>query len=371
MILAVCQFFNNYATGKSIDPPPPRVRVTATGQAPSDLPNAREAAVEDALRRCVEAGGGVELASVTESRDFMIVSDVIYTRTAGYVQKYEVLEEHPDQNGLYTVRVSAIIMTGDLNTDLEAFKSLLKRKGNPRILIVGSADNEELDFLIAAQLQGMLEERGLRVIDKGVLTQQQRTSALRAIAADKDSVKAALIAKQNGADILAIVRIESEVLPAETIYGQEQTPVDAIAVVKLIRADTAEVLGSIVQEVTATGTNAKRAQRQARSEVAKNSMTDALKRISSHWLSDVDARGGQEIAIVLHKFSFSRTTKLVQSLRKIDGVKSVVVDRTDVRSTGQLRVTTNASAADIAAILIKLDQELQVIHSSGNKVEVE
>ena len=118
----------------------PRVRVKATGQAPADLPNAREAAIEDALRRCVEAGGGVKLASVSESEESVLIRDVIYAKTAGFIEKYEVLEENRNQDSLFTVRVSAIVTRGNINTNVEAFKALLKRKGRPRVLIVGSAD---------------------------------------------------------------------------------------------------------------------------------------------------------------------------------------------------------------------------------------
>jgi len=348
----------------------PRVRVKATGQAPVELPNAREAAIEDALRRCVEAGGGVELASVSQSEDFVLVSDVIYAKTAGFIEKYEVLEENRNQDGLFTVRVSAIVTRGNINTNVEAFKALLKRKGRPRVLIVGSADGKPFDARLTALLQGQLERKGIRVIDGERLTVQQRNDAERADKGDNDLKKAALIAKQLGADVLAVVNVEGESLGEQDVYGLKQHAVDAVGIVKLIRADTAEVLGSEVVEKRVGADTAERAIRKGSSEATTEAMNAAVRRIAMHWLEEVDQRGGQEVVVVMHKFAFKRSVAMIEKLRKVGGVKDVVIDRTDAEATGQIRVVTNSSAADVATVLTKLDATLQVISTSGNRVEV-
>ena len=101
------------------------MKVKATGQAPASLPNAREAAVEDALRRCVEAAG-VHVASETLVDDFTLIKDVIYTKTAGLVEHYEVLEENPDQEGLYTVRVLHDACAGSGSTIVEIWPGRLR-----------------------------------------------------------------------------------------------------------------------------------------------------------------------------------------------------------------------------------------------------
>jgi len=73
---------------------------------------------------------------------------------------------------------------------------------------------------------------------------------------------------------------------------------------------------------------------------------------------------------VMHKFAFKRSVAMIEKLRKVGGVKDVVIDRTDAEATGQIRVVTNSSAADVATVLTKLDATLQVISTSGNRVEV-
>lgn len=73
---------------------------------------------------------------------------------------------------------------------------------------------------------------------------------------------------------------------------------------------------------------------------------------------------------MMHKFNFKRSAAMIEKLRKVGGVKDVIVDRTDAQATGHLRVVTNATAADVSAGLTKLDGTLEVISTSGNRVEV-
>lgn len=358
------------AAGQGAAAPAPRVKVRATGQAPTELVNARETAVQDALRRCVEAAGGVAIASVSETQDAMLIRDVIYAKTMGFIERYDVLAENPDQEGLFTVRVEAIVTRGEINTNIEAFKTLLKRKGRPRVVIVGTTDGKPLDARLTTQLQTMLDRRGIHVVDADRLNQQQRQDAQVAAKADGDLKKAALIAMQSGADILAVVSLQGERLPVENIYGVESHSVNAVGIVKLIRADTAQVLGSEVIERRVTGDTAQTASRKAASEVTTLAMDSSIRRIAMHWLEEVDQRGGQEVIIVLHKVSFKRMASLVENLRKVGGVKDVIIDRTDEQSTGQLRVVTNSSAADVALVLSKLDPKMEVMRSTGNRLEV-
>ncbi|HZK79620.1 MAG TPA: hypothetical protein VFC46_01100, partial [Humisphaera sp.] len=148
-------------------------------------------------------------------------------------------------------------------------------------------------------------------------------------------------------------------------------PVDAVAIVKLLRADTAEVLASEVVEKRVAGDTREAAFRDATSQVAAEAMDVSIKHIARHWLEDVDQRGGQQISVVLHKFPFRRTATLVESLRKVGGVRDVIIKQTDAESTGELVVRTNASAADVGLVLTKIDPALRVVTSTENRIDVE
>lgn len=347
-----------------------KVMVRATGQAPAGLPNARQAAVEAALREAVEVGGGVELASVTETRDYQLIEDVIYVRTAGLVEKYDVIRENPNQGGLYTVRVEAIISRADINTQIEAWKALIKRKGRPRIMVAGSVDRMPFERRLTAEVQGTLERKGLTVIDLDMLKENQRRDAERAAKGDLDPAKAALISREVGADYLVVVQIEGTKYSQQSFHGVNLYPVDATAIIKVIAADTAGLVAAETVSASQKADTSERAMLAVTSEVTDIALTEALKRIAAHWLDDVDQRGGAEFAVVADAFDFDRFQRLVGGLRAAGGVKDIIVDSTDYQGRSSFRVVTNNTAFNIAAVLRQVDPGVIITNSSKYRIEI-
>jgi len=348
-----------------------RYKVTVVGQAPADLPRAREAAVEDALRQAVEAGAGVLIASETKVENFQLIKDVIYTKSAGLVETYKVLRENPNQQGLYAVRIEAIVSRGTLNTQLEAWKTLIRRKGWPRLMVVGSVDKRPFDMLLTARVQGLMERRGLTVVDWTVLNENQRRAAERAAISDGDLVKAALISQEIGADYLVIAGIDGTELPAEKTFGVKLYPADATGMFKVVAADTARVIASEVLSRQSKAQSAREAIRDVTNTVLEQTFEEAIKRVAVHWLEDVDPRGGQQIQLVLHKFPFDRMNHLLLNLRQAGGARETVVDSTDAKGRSQVRLITNQAALNIAAVLLKIDPGIRITKSSKYSIEVE
>jgi len=342
--------------------------VEATGQAPADLPNAYEAAVEDALRRCVEAGGGLEQASVSRTQDFVLISDVIYTKTVGYIEQREILARNPNQDGLYTVRVRAVVKRGNICADVEAFKALLKRKGRPRLIVVGAADKRPFEPRLTAELESTLVKHGLTAIDLRRLSENQRRDAERAARGELDPAKAALIVREVGADYLVIVGVEGTIQPPQTAYGQTLYPIDGTGMLKVVRADTAMILASEVVKGHLTASTQQRALEEMTTRVTQDALKLAIRRVASNWLEDVDQRGGQEIVIVFERLAGDRLGNLIAALRKVQGARDVIVDSTDAEGRSQLRVVTNSSAADVGFTLQKIDPALVLKESSKYRV---
>ena len=347
-----------------------QVMVRATGQAPTELPNAREAAVEAALRQAVEIGGGVALASITETKDFELIKDVIYVKTAGLVETYDVIQENPNQDGLYTVRVEAIVSRANINTQIEAWKALIKRKGRPRLMVVGSVDRMPFERRLTAEVQGVLERKGLTVIDLDMLEENKRMDAERAAKGDLDPGKAALISREVGADYLVVVQIEGTRYSAQSYHGVRMYPVDATAILKVIAADTARVVASETLSDTQRADTPERAMMAVTSEVTASTLREAIKRIAAHWLEDVDQRGGAQFVVVANAFGFDRFQKLVSGLRAAGGVKDIIVDSTDYQGRSSFRVVTNNTAFNIAAVLKQVDPGIVITSSSKYRIEI-
>lgn len=347
-----------------------RYKVRSTGQAPAGLPDARTAAVEAALRQAVEHAAGVNISSITEVKDYQLIEDAIYASTAGLVEKYEVLQYNPDQDGLYTVRVESIVSRADINTKFEAWKALIKRKGHPRLMVVGSVDKQPFERRLTAELQGMLEKKALTVIDLEMLEENKRHDAERASQGDLDPLRAALISREAGADYFVSVQIEGTKYTAQQYHGITLYPVDATAILKVIAADTARVIASEVVDGSQKADTTERAMQDVTSTVTASAMEKALRRVAVNWLNDIDQRGGTQITVKASAFPFERLEAILKALRAESSVKKVIVDATDSQGRSTFRIITNDLALNIAAILKKIDPSITIKTTGKSSIEI-
>lgn len=97
---------------------------------------ARNLALQDALRNVVEKGLGVFIKSETEVKDAALVKDQILSKAEGYISEYDVVKEQ--RNGqTYTVTVTATISLDKLGDDIKKFVKKIKAKmSNPAIAFV-------------------------------------------------------------------------------------------------------------------------------------------------------------------------------------------------------------------------------------------
>lgn len=349
---------------------PEKVKVRATGQAPAELPRAREAAIEQALRRAVEAGAGVTIESVSRSEDFVLVLDVILARSAGYVKSYEVLEENPDQEGLYTVRVSAMVQRGEFTNDLESLRTIMRRKGRPVVMVAGRTGSAVAEADSEAELQKILTDRGAKVFDLSSLDEVKRREARVADRDDRDVRKAAAIADEVRANVLALVTVEAGPARRQEQYGVESHVADATVTIRLVDPKTATVFA--VEPVDAEGRSgsADGAVRAAVIAGTRSAADRALLRIGQHWLEELDGRQGAEISLALHSMTFKQVDALVQRLRKVEGVKDVIVDSTDAKGVSRVRVIANTTTADLSSILSRLDSTLVIRAMTTTSIEL-
>ena len=77
---------------------PKTVTVTAEGYD-------RDDAIKRALRMALEQGAGVQIATYSEVENYALLRDTIYSRAAGIVKDYRVLEEKPGAGGTVIVTV--------------------------------------------------------------------------------------------------------------------------------------------------------------------------------------------------------------------------------------------------------------------------
>ncbi|WP_164019967.1 flagellar assembly protein T N-terminal domain-containing protein [Pyxidicoccus trucidator] len=123
-----------------------------------------------ALREAVEQVAGVLVSSDTLTANSQLLSDRIFTQSAGYVRTHEVLERK-EEGGVVKVKVRAEVGTAELDKDLRAVQALIQRMSNSRLLIVLneqaiSPDNVIVSSGVLSQvLTQTFQKDGWRIID--------------------------------------------------------------------------------------------------------------------------------------------------------------------------------------------------------------
>lgn len=343
------------------------VVVQATGQAPADLPRAKEASVEAALRRAVEAGAGVELTAASQTKNFELVSDVIYAKTAGYVRSYKILTENPNQEGLYTVRVEAQVLKGSLDADLMAFKTLLQRKGYPRFMVMGQANRQPFDRQTVAEIQSQLDRRQISLVDGSALVSGIVSAKLGA--SEKTDVgQAAAAASKAGADYLLFVDANVTENPPEVILGIQTISADASVAIQVVKADNSQILASEVFHGQVRADTKDKASRQALSKALQGAVAMALERVAVHWLGDFDQRGAGEIQLELRHANAEQVTDLAAELGRTPGIKQVIVASVSNRGVSLMRVFSNSASVDIAHIIEGIAPAFSMEEFSGSRI---
>lgn len=154
-------------------PPPATVTKDVTGEAAivdGNRDRAFAEAKDAALREAVEQVAGVLVSSDTLTANSQLLSDRIFTRSAGYVRTHEVLEKK-EEGGVAKVKVRAEVGTAQLDQDLQAVQALVRRMANSRLLIVLqeqsiAPDNVILSSAVMTQvLTETFQKDGWRIID--------------------------------------------------------------------------------------------------------------------------------------------------------------------------------------------------------------
>lgn len=125
-----------------IDVPERLNRVFAIGTATvfgGNVSAARQAALQSAYAEAVARGAGVEIGRLTVVRNVKAVSDIVSSRSKGFVKSYELVGEGltPGEPPKYEVRINAVVVesTGKAD-DIEGLKLFLEVMGNPRLLVL-------------------------------------------------------------------------------------------------------------------------------------------------------------------------------------------------------------------------------------------
>ncbi|MEE9119271.1 MAG: hypothetical protein V3U02_11865, partial [Calditrichia bacterium] len=338
-------------------------------------------AISAALRNAVEQVVGTMIESDVLVENYQTVEDKIYTRTAGYVQKYDIISTNKQQDNVLEVTVRATVKLTDLKNDLQAIGVLISRKGKPRTMVLIDERNITANYIqLAADLNttettimNEMMNMGFPFVDARQAKQNiARDQAVAAIQGDAQA--AAAIAGRLGAEILitgtAISKVASGTPAVVRNAGFKSC--QANINLRVIRADDAKIIAVASAHDRAAHIDEITGGSQALEKAAKKAVAELKEKILKVWREDIYS-GTQVQLQVLNITSFSQLNTFKNSLSYyVRGVQSVN-QRSFGGGTALFDIDIKGNAEQLASELEAKEIEglrLQVVGLTANKVTV-
>lgn len=298
--------------------------IRAIGVADGKSSRARDEALNDALRKAVEQGVGTFVTAELTVQQQKLVDERIYTESQGYIQRYEILREGP-QEDIYEVEISALVKMGKLAGDLESIGLLIRKKQNPRVMVIIHSGEINSSFPGVAlegnrnaenQIENSLIGKGFKLIDAG---QAGRKKQLEILLLKGDPSRAGKIAKDFGAEILVEGDVRRTFVSRRQVFGRSTRFFSNEIRIKAFETDTAKILFSGYKTRPPSGAAALMPLEEVTSELTDEMISGILQQ----WRKDVFQAGSYQLDI--SKISFTSLSKLKKGLRNVRGVQGIQV----------------------------------------------
>jgi len=215
----------------------------------------------------------------------------------GYVRTFVTLDRQ-EAEGVYQVRIRAMVSTSKIEEDWGAIQLLHQRKGRPNLLVVVQEETQGLNGSTgnAAEyrLRDLFDKVGFDLVDDEALAKIGERDQLRAQMAGDERKAAAIGLKLQASYVVVGRAITRAGRPTET-YGVVSIPVSVDLNVKIVATDNAQLLASKSASAKRASRDAVSAARQALELAAADVGPRAMYRMLEHWTRDLDTGGSIEL----------------------------------------------------------------------------
>ncbi|MBN2536942.1 hypothetical protein JXB37_01555 [candidate division WOR-3 bacterium] len=330
---------------------------------------ARDAALDDALRKAVEQGVGAYIDAESRVENFQLLSDRIYSQTRGYVSSYRVITEGPE-GGLYRAVIRARVKSADIENDLAAIGILVREQGRPRMMVVVKELENPLDFTVDDRLMSQtmfetmlvdrLQQKGFPVVDAATVRANIEKEQLKLIL-EGDTRTAALVGLKAGAEVVVAGTVQRSET-ARPVAGSRLDFYRFRTSVRAVNVETGEVLAA-----SATTTELPFSEDQARQRAADTTGAELVSKVLAGW-----TRHENVAVIYATNADFARVQALRLEIReKLRGIIDVIT-RDLVGTTATIEVVSETSSPEVIDGLLTrgITTGFEVTGKSGNRLEI-
>ncbi len=345
------------------EPPPPdpsrppaqfevkTVRVAADGYNKDD-------AIKQALRKALEQGAGVQIASYSQSESYMLVRDTIYSRAAGIIRDYRILNAGEGPNGTYHVEVEATVRPDAIAAAWGEVQNVLDQLGRPKIMVwIDERIDGQLqpDSIVEARIEELFVKTGFDLVTRKAIGDGPRQEL--ADARDQRGLtRLQEIARKAGAHILIRGAANADRAGLENIYGIIAAYYNCDVQAKIYYTDTGKLLASESIPVTRSGV---RSRHEFSPQAAREALVEATfppverpadrpplanklyEAVMEQWSTQLTAGG--DIELEIKPLAFKSYVSLKRALGDLEGVKSVEGDYTEGGARFRIKAQITAS----------------------------
>ena len=328
----------------------------------------KDTAIRDAQRKAIEKGAGTYIYSQSQTRDFTLVKDTILARSAGFIQKYDVLWAKEIEDGTWEVKIRADVSVKGIQDTWGVVTNLLKEMGRPKIMVfINERISEEQveTSTVQTRIEDLLLKSGFVLVDKNQLKEIDKKDLAAAIAEDKpDRMQA--IAKRFGAQIFISGSADARRGNDTMIGGVDLATFEAVANVRTFRSDTGQLMSSIAgQAQRGVQRVARSAAQQALTREAEAVAGNVTNDILRFWMDVLEGRG--EVQLHVEGLTFKQYTALKKALSK---VKQITEANGDFHNqTAEMSLQSDLGAEKLAEIISEQVAGLEVEDVTQNVIK--
>lgn len=342
--------------------------IEAEGKAVGHTLRSKDEAVNRALRNAVEQGVGVLVDSETMVQNFELLDDKIYSETKGYVKSYEVISDNEGEDGIYRVRVKAVVALGALTKEVNAMGLIREKLNYPRVMVLiddyidGIAQPKHIT---AVAIEKAFMKNKFPVVSKD---QMEKIKEKDATLSYKDPDKAAALGRRYGAEVVIVGQSTSDLLGASQPYGVSVYAYEARNEAKAVKTDNARVLAMDTSSKIARGSGRVPTANEALTLAAWSLSESFMKKIAEAWRNE--AYNETSIQIICDNATIEKSGALKEAL---DGYREVkgVNERSLQNNVLELDVRFFGTSDQLAVFLSELKEPaLEISAKTPSRIDI-
>lgn len=351
----------------------------------NDLGQAKDEALADAKRNAVEAGVGVFVKSEALGKDYMVVEKTILTKSEGYISWWEVIEgsqkvEKFEGNQLLTIKISAKVKLLSLIGDLSDIEVIYEQMQRPRIMVLMAETNMEKDAkglpVSANAIMRVLQEKRFDVVDPEVIKQLVANEANRAAIERGDTKAAAILAMNQGAEILVLGTADANEQSLDDLTGGGIKSASALVNARVVYADTGDVLfspkqgegkGASTSKASEAGSKALDA---AGTNLIKNDTQAFAAQVLARWAREL--QNGRTFRLTCNSVSYKEFGDIKKAVKRFRGYVKIVREKYDAKvATMDVVFKSDPDSFRERLSEVKINKkEVQIDTATGNTTSI-